>query len=60
MTAKTIKGSHDSELDRFAKVLFRSFSSVQSLSCIRLCEPLDTSKAGFHHQLPEHTQTHVH
>ena len=35
-TAKTTKGSHDSELDPFAKVLFRSFSSVQSLCRIWL------------------------
>ena len=39
-----------------------SFSSVQSLSCVWLCYPMDCSTPGFpvHHQLPEPTQTHVH
>ena len=38
------------------------FSSVQSLSHILLCDPVDHSTPGFpvHHQLPELTQTHVH
>ena len=38
------------------------FSSVQSLSHVRLCDPMDCSMPGFpvHHQLPEPTQTHVH
>ena len=38
------------------------FSSVQSLSHVRLCDPMDCSMPGFpfHHQLPEFTQTHVH
>ena len=33
-------------------------SSVQSLSCVRLCDPTDCSTPGFpvHHQLPELTQ----
>ena len=37
------------------------FSSVQSFSCVRLCNPMDCSTPGFpvHHQLPELTQTHV-
>ena len=36
-------------------------SSVQLLSCVRLCDPMDCSMPGFpvHHQLPEPTQTHV-
>ena len=31
-------------------------------SCLTLCNPMDYSMPGFpvHHQLPEHTQTHVH
>ena len=31
-------------------------------SCLTLCDPMDCSTPGFpvHHQLPEHTQTHVH
>ena len=37
-------------------------SSVQSLSCVRLCNPMNCSTPGLpvHHQLPESTQTHVH
>ena len=38
------------------------FSSVQSLSRVRLCDPMDHSMPGLlvHHQLLEFTQTHVH
>ena len=34
--------------------------SVQSLSLVRLCDPMDLSTPGFpvHHQLPKLTQTH--
>ena len=37
-------------------------SSVQSLSHVRLCNPIDYRTPGFpvHHQLPKLTQTHVH
>jgi len=37
-------------------------SSVQSLSRVRLCDPMNRSTPGLpaHHQLPEFTQTHVH
>ena len=37
------------------------FSSVQSLSCVGLCDPMDCSKPGLlvYHQLPEVIQTHV-
>ena len=40
----------------------RTFSSVQSLSRVRLCNPMNRSTPGLpvHHQLPEFTQTHVH
>ena len=36
-------------------------SSVQSLSRVRLCDPMDCSTPGFpvHHQLPEPAQTHA-
>ena len=36
------------------------FSSVQSLSRVQLCDPMNRSTPGFpvHHQLPEFTQTH--
>ena len=38
------------------------FSSVQSLSRVRLCGPMNRSTPGLpvHHQFPESTQTHVH
>ena len=38
------------------------FSSVQSLSCPTLCNPMDCSMPGLpvHHQLLEFIQTHVH
>ena len=37
------------------------FSSVQSLSRVWLCDPMNRSTPGLHvhHQLPEFTQTHV-
>ena len=37
------------------------FSSVQSLSCIQLCDPMDSSTPGLpvHHQLLEFAQTHI-
>ena len=43
----------------YLKLLFRS---VQSLSCVTLCNPINCSTPGLpvHHQLPEFTQTHVH
>ncbi|CAN0527370.1 unnamed protein product [Rangifer tarandus platyrhynchus] len=39
-----------------------AISSVQSLSCVQLCNPMDYSTPGFavHHQLPVLAQTHVH
>ena len=42
--------------------IFPSISSVQSLSCVRLFDPMNRSTSGFpvHHQLPESTETHVH
>ena len=38
------------------------FSSVQMLSRVRLCDPMNCITPGLpvHHQLPEFTQTHVH
>ena len=37
------------------------FSSVQSLSCVQLCDPMNHSTPGLivYHQLPGFTQTHV-
>ena len=36
--------------------------SVQSLSCVQLCNPMDCSTPDFpvHHRLPELAQTHIH
>ena len=47
---------------RSAELLIRSPSSVQLLSSVRLCNPMDCSTPGFpvHHQLPEVTHTHAH
>ena len=44
------------------KLELASLSSVQSLSCVRLCDPMNRSTTGLpvHHHLPEFTQTHVH
>ena len=44
------------------KLFYFQFSSVQSLSHVRLCNAMDCSRPGLpiHHQLPEFTQTHVH
>ena len=38
------------------------FSSVQSLSDVQLCDPMDRSTPGLpvHHQLQELAQTHIH
>ena len=43
-------------------MILAALSSVQSLSCIRLCDPMNRSTPGppVHHQLPASTQTHVH
>ena len=42
--------------------MLHQFSSVQSLSHVRLCDPMNRSMPGLpvHHQLPEFTQTHIH
>ena len=44
------------------KLMMTQFSSVQSLSHVRLCDPMNRSTPGLpvHHQLLESTQTHVH
>ena len=46
----------------FSKFNSVQFSSVQRLSCVRLCDPMDCSMPDFpvYHQLPELAQTHVH
>ena len=44
------------------KLMMIQFSSVQSLSHVRLCDPMNRSTPGLpvHHQLPESSQIHVH
>ena len=43
-------------------ILLTQFSSVQTLSYLWLCDPMNCSTLGLpvHHQLPESTQIHVH
>ena len=50
------------KLSKLGEVSVIQFSSVQSLSRVRLWEPMNCSTPGLpvHHQLPEFTQTHVH
>ena len=57
--------SHSSWSLHFCQMLEQCnsvFSSVQSLSRVRLCDPMNGSMPGLpvHRQLPESTQTHVH
>ena len=52
-----------SGLDHYFLVMWLWASqSVQSLSHVQLCDPMDCSTPGFpvHHQLPKLAQTHVH
>ena len=65
--ASVLKLSIKEEMRKFYTVYIFStyslqFSSVQSLSRVQLCDPMDHSTPGLpvHHQLPEFTQTHVH
>ena len=70
MVSKTwVLGSRDLCAEFFTEALFMiaknwktAFSSVQLLSHVRLCDPMDCSTPGFPilHQLPELAQTHVH
>ena len=57
--------SHDSKnetLNIGRKEGGQAFRLDQSLSCIRLCHPMNRSTPGLpvQHQLPEFTETHVH
>ena len=57
------KGGKLADKDKYKNIerYFILFSSVQSLNCVLLCNPMDCSTPGLpiHHQLPEFTQTHV-
>ena len=50
------------EICTYEILVYCLFSSVQSLSHVRLCDPMNHRAPGLsvHHQLPESTQTHVH
>ena len=50
-----VQGLHPSTSALYAKSLQLCLSAVQSLSHVRLCDPMDCSMPG----LPEFTQTHV-
>ena len=58
------KPLQDDTRSNYINLIFKifKFSSVQLLSHIQLCDPMDCSTPGFpvHHQLLEFTQTHVH
>ena len=63
--AKAVPEDIDPQIHLYLKLhlpLSFQFSSVQSLSRVWLCNPMDCSTPSFpvHHQLPEFTQTHVH
>ena len=47
---------------KYIKLILFQFSSVQSLSRVWLCDPMNCSMPGLpvHHQLLEFTQTHIH
>ena len=51
-----------SNVSAFYYAVSVQFNSVQLLSRVRLCDPMNCSMPGLpiHHQLPEFTQTHVH
>ena len=63
---RTIKGCQKEKINVSMYMCYTHIctliSSVQSLSYVWLCNPMDCSTPGFpdHHQLPELTQTHTH
>ena len=58
-TAEATSGHHPVQTRKHSP---QPISSVQSLSCVRLCDPMNRSMPGLpvHHQLLESTQTRVH
>ena len=54
--------SHQLPINTHMWNLQKWYCTVQSLSCVQLCDPMDCSTPDFpvHHQLLELTQTHVH
>ena len=63
-TVKIVVKTAELQLLRWNRwaLLIRMFNSVQSLSHVQLCNPMDCSMPGLpvHHRLPQFTQTHVH
>ena len=64
-TIDFIKLEISHEVTKISKIKFHKFSSVQSLSRVQLCDPMDCSTPAWwtlpvHRHLPEFTQTHVH
>ena len=55
-------GREEVKLSPFADDTLHQIRSDQSLSRVRLCNPMNRSTPDLpvHHQLPEFTQTHVH
>ena len=59
----TASGNADFQSNQMKPILlWTTFSSVQSVSHVWLCDPMNCSTPGLavHHHLPEFTQTHVH
>ena len=57
------KFSGEGKSNRPSEIYSRiTFSSVQSPSHVRFCDPMNRSTPGLpvHHKLPEFTQTHIH
>ena len=64
-TGKTIALTRWTFIGKVMSLLFNMLSATAAKprqSCPTLCDPMDCSTSGFpvQHQLPEHTQTHVH
>ena len=47
-------------LEPWSEVQLKKKNSVQLLSCVQLCNPMDTPGLPVHHHLLEFTQTHLH
>ena len=62
-TGKTITLTRRTLVDKVVSLLLNMLShTVQSLSRVQLCDPMNHSMPGLpvHHQIPESNQTHVH
>ena len=61
MSDAGVKGCCPDHHGSFHRVAMLVISVSQSLSRVRLCDPVGFSMPGFpvHHQFPEPTQTHV-